>query len=123
MNYLGIDYGEKRIGLAKADGQLKIATPLDTIVNDAGVFDRLREIVLEESISTIVVGLPMSFDGRENAFAGRIRAFAAKLQDAVGKPVVLENEIFSSKIAEESSPGKLDQSAAAVILQSFLDKK
>ncbi len=122
MNYLGVDYGEKRIGLAKADGELKIATPFATIVNDEAVFDRLAEIVLKESIGRIVIGLPVSFDGQENSFAGKIRAFASKLQSVIGQPVVLENEIFSSKMARESSPQKPDESAAAVILQSFLDK-
>ena len=123
MNYLGVDYGERRIGLAKASDGLKIATPLTTIGNDESVFDKLAKITAEESIDKIVVGLPISFDGQENSFAKKIRVFASKLQDIVGRPVVLQNEIFSSKIAEMSSPETQDQSAAAIILQSFLDKK
>ena len=122
MNYLGVDYGEKRIGLAKAEGELKIAIPWDTIVNDADVFDRLAAMVSKESIGRIVIGLPISLDGRENDFAKKVRAFASKLGEVIDRPVVLENEIFSSKMARESSPQKPDQSAAAVILQSYLDR-
>ena len=122
MNYLGVDYGEKRIGLAKANDELKIATPLVTIGNEESVFDKLAEITAEESIDKIVVGLPVSFDGREKVFAKKIRVFASRLGEITDCPVVLENEIFSSKMARESSPQKPDESAAAVILQGYMDR-
>ena len=68
MNYLGVDYGTKRIGLAKAEDELKIATPLTTIPNDPNIFEKIREIVIREKISDIVLGVPVSFDGKEHRF-------------------------------------------------------
>ena len=120
MNYLGIDYGEKRVGLAKAESGTKIATPLGTFMNTANLFDQLVQIVRSESIDKIVVGLPVSFDGRENRFVRVIRAFAQKLTTLSARPVEFVNEVFSSKIAVRNS-SKVDESSAALILQSFLD--
>ena len=121
MNYLGIDYGEKRIGLAKADSSLKIAIPFKTIVNGPGILNDLADIVSTQVIEKIIVGVPISFSGGKNKFAAKIMEFAEDLEARTGTPVELMNEIFSSKMAFDHSR-KIDESAAAVILQSFLDK-
>ena len=124
MNYLGIDYGEKRIGLAKAGGETRIATPLATIFNDEKVFDNIADIVKAENIDVIVIGVPISFDGVENKFAGEIRKFGAEIGRITSKQVEFENEVFSSKIASESSNSdKVNESSAAIILQTYLDNK
>ena len=122
MNYLGIDYGERKIGLAKASGETKIATPLATVFNDGEVFARIADIIKTENIDIIVIGIPISFDGSENEFAERIRKFGDEIGRITSKQVEFENEIFSSKIASQSSPDKADESSAAIILQSFLDR-
>ena len=120
MNYLGIDYGEKRIGLAKADSRLKIATPFKTIANGPGVLNELADIVKTEVIEKIIVGVPVSFDGQKNDFAARVTEFAEDVEARTGIPVETVNEIFSSKMAAPNSE-KVDESSAALILQTYLD--
>lgn len=121
MNYLGIDYGTKRVGLAKATDELKIATPLATIPNDKNVFGKIREIVIREDIRAIVVGVPVSFDGKEHTFAKSVREFGLELEKSVGLPLHFQNEILTTAQAERDSSAETDASAAALILQSFLD--
>ncbi len=122
MNYLGVDYGERKVGLAKAESETKIATPFLTLENDSGLIGQLVGIVEVESIEQIVIGLPVSFDGKEHEFAKKVREFGQQLKQAARKPVVFENEILSSKIAAAHSANHNDESAAALILQSFLDR-
>ncbi|MBI4118681.1 MAG: Holliday junction resolvase RuvX [Parcubacteria group bacterium] len=121
MNYLSIDYGEKRIGLAKGDDRLKIATPFKTIINGPGLLNELAYVVKTEVIEKIVVGVPVSFDGRKNDFADKITEFAEDVEARTDTPVETVNEIFSSKMAAENSQ-KIDESSAALILQTYLDK-
>ncbi len=121
MVYLGIDYGEKRLGLAKGDGNLKIATPFKTIPNGPGVLNELADIVKTEVIDKIIVGLPVSLDGAINDFAEKVIEFAEDLEARVSVPVETVNEVFSSKIAAENSIN-IDESSAALILQTHLDR-
>lgn len=123
MNYLGIDYGNKRIGLAKANSELKVATPLTTITNDGKVFENIREIVVREQIDDIVVGVPVSLDGKEYGFAKRVRGFGEKLRKHANIRVNFVNEALTTDKAAENNPKDLDASAAALILQDFLDQK
>ena len=96
MVYLGIDYGTKRIGLAKATDELKIATPLITIPNNSNVFGVIQEIVIREKIGEIILGVPVSFDGQENVFAKSIREFGEGLKKSTGLPVYYQNEILTT---------------------------
>jgi putative Holliday junction resolvase len=120
MRYLGIDYGEKRIGLALSDPEGCLAFPHDTVGNIGDVVAAAKR----EGVGKIVVGLPISFGGGESHQAEQIRQFAAELESRVELPIVFENEVFTSKIAEKMSPSeKADASAAALILQSYLDRQ
>lgn len=121
MIYLGIDYGEKRIGLAKGDSLLKIAIPLKTILNNEGVLNDLADIVNKEAVEKIIVGIPVSFNGETNEFAEKIIEFSEDLEARTDIPVETINEIFSSKMASENST-KIDESSAALILQTYLDR-
>ena len=119
MRYLGIDYGEKRIGLALSDPEAKIAFPHSTVANIPDIL----KVIKDEGAGEIVVGLPYSLDGSESKQAEVIRGFAAELKSAVELPIVFENELFTSKIAEATSSREhTDAAAAALILQSFLDR-
>ena len=128
MIYLGIDYGEKRIGLAKGDSLLKIATPLKTILNSEGVLNELADIVNIEAVEKIVVGIPVSFNGETNEFAEKIIEFSEDLEARTDIPVETINEIFSSKMAADKPmagqprAGSIDESSAALILQTYLDR-
>jgi putative Holliday junction resolvase len=122
MIYLGIDFGTRRIGLAKAESEMRMATPLRTIENDETLQDTLRTVIEEENIDEIVTGVPVSFDGKEYEMASRARAFGEGLK-SFGLPVHLQNEMLSSAQAERAEAGDVDASSAALILQSFLDRR
>lgn len=120
MRYLGIDYGEKRIGLALSDESGKIAMPYGV----ANSFNKILSLLKKEKVGKIVIGLPVSFSGRESAQALETKKFAEALKKKVKLPIELENEVLSTKIASRfSSNGQIDASSAAIILQSYLDKQ
>lgn len=120
--YLGIDWGEKNIGLALADKENKVATPIKTINNKGNTIKKIRKICKEKNVEKIVLGVPKSFDGEKHETAQRVKQFADKLKGKLDLPLEFENEIFSSKIAKHFSEEKVDKRAATIILQSYLDK-
>ncbi len=125
MKYLGLDYGEKRIGVAISDQEEKIAFPRATLANTPLVYSEIRRMCVEEKIGKIILGLPVSFSGGLSAQAKAIQRFGVALGAAVLIPIEYENEIFSTKIAQNSGVKreKTDQSAAALILQGYLDRQ
>jgi len=120
MRYFGIDYGSKRIGLAVSDEDGIIAFPRATVKTADDVVKMIRR----GKIRKVIIGLPTGLAGQETAQTKAVRAFAAALEKAVSLPIEFENEVFTTKIAERHSPGHtVDASAAALILQSHLDKE
>lgn len=120
MRHLGIDYGKKRIGLALSDPDGRIAFPRE-VVNDLG---GVLEFARREGVELVIIGLPLSATGEETETSRAARQFGVRLEEALQLPVEFENELFSTKLAEESSPkGNADASAAALILQSYLDRQ
>lgn len=119
MRYLGIDYGSKRIGLALSDPEGRLAFPHSSVPDLGGVL----AVIAREGVGAVVIGMPVPFGGGESAQGRTVRAFAERLRAAVELPLEFENEVLTTKIAEEHAPpGKADASAAALILQSYLDK-
>ena len=140
--FLGIDYGTKRIGVAVSDESGTLAFPKEIIENDALTFQRLGEIITENNVSEIVVGESVDFSGRLNVLSGRIEIFISELKEKFNLPVWKQKEFLTSVEARKSgitkkhfSPsqahsklkqkkaGRIDASAAALILQRYLDKK
>jgi len=133
---MGIDFGEARIGVALSDPTRTLATPLTTLhEKDKGrQITRVLDLIREHDVSEVVVGLPYALDGTEGAIASMARKYAEKLARVGEIRVVLMDERFSSFEAEErlkatrKKGGKrrvksdLDQAAAAVILQRYLDE-
>ena len=133
---MGIDYGKARIGIAISDLSRTFAFGVKTIDNKhQGRDQALAEIVAlisERKVSTVVIGLPRRTDGRETEMVDLVLAFAAKLRLHVSCEVLFENEQFTSKIAldnlhdagvkKRKIKGILDQRAAELILQSYLDR-
>jgi putative Holliday junction resolvase len=131
---LGVDYGEKRIGLALSDSLRMVATPLETVDGSQPkvAFRRLRDLIAEHDVKEVVVGLPLHMDGGRGELVTAAEAFAAKLRAQVpGLPVHLWDERLSTAEAERamrSGAAKAarrkelrDQLAAQLILQSWLD--
>lgn len=106
MNYLGIDYGEKNIGLAFGDHELKIAMPLGIVHN----IKEIKKIIKDRKINQIIIGLPIGFQG-ETQQTKKTRAFAKNFKKAI-----LVDERLTSKMTNDHS------GAAALILQTYFDK-
>tara|TARA_B100000678_G_scaffold273206_1_gene263326 strand:- start:2721 stop:3137 length:417 start_codon:yes stop_codon:yes gene_type:complete len=132
--YLGIDNGEKRVGLALSDPLKIIATPFRTLLvhNTNQVIRELDKIIDEQDVELIVVGNPLGMKGQQTAQTKRVMEFTDKLRD-IGYKVMLEDERLSSvsakrvmieqKIKTGYNKELIDQIAAAIILQQFLDKQ
>jgi len=134
---LGIDFGERRIGLALSDPTGTIAGPLETILRRAGKrvpLRRLEEICREHGVGHLVVGLPLDLDGNETPWCGEVRAMGDELAGRMEVPVDYVDERYTSKLAERAvrsiglpkgrreEKGRVDAAAAALILQSWLDR-
>ena len=129
---LGLDPGERRIGVALSDPLGMIASPHSVIdQREQDVATELRRLVDEEEVTRIVIGLPVSLDGREHLSAKRARQFGAVVAKATGMEPVFADERFTSRVAERALiEGNMsraerrttrDKVAAAVMLQGYLD--
>ncbi|HEX9700455.1 MAG TPA: Holliday junction resolvase RuvX [Acidobacteriota bacterium] len=136
MSCLGLDIGARRIGVAVSDAADLMALPLTTLETGAGgqlPLGRLRELVAERGVETIVVGLPLRLDGRSGPEAHGAEAAAEELRAALGVAVVLWDERLTSAEAERllieagmsrrRRKGATDRIAAALILQGYLDRQ
>ncbi len=122
MKYLGIDYGSKRIGLAVSDGDGVIAFPRMMLTNDDSALGEIAKVVEEERIERVVVGDTHSLGGAVNPVTADADAFIAHLKSSLSVPVESAFEGWSSIEASRYSDGeKRDDSAAAIILQRYLD--
>lgn len=134
---LALDYGEKRIGVAVSDPTRTIAAPLTTLKRRAGKRPPWAEIVRlvqEQEAGELVVGLPLDLAGREGPWAAEVRVFGEELARRTGLAVHWEDERLSSVEAERVIRGmglkkskreekeRVDATAAALILRSYLDR-
>lgn len=121
--YLGLDVGGKRIGLARGNSLARLASPLEIIEVDGQEVERIRAVAAAEEAGGLVVGLPRGLDGQETAQTATVRRFAAGLKP-LGLPVYFQDEAGTSRQAAEEAGGQsraLDDRAAAILLQDFLD--
>ncbi len=138
---LAIDYGKKRLGLALSDEFGVTSRPYATWtrINRRRDLSRLRELVRQEGIRRVVVGLPLRLDGAPSEMSEETKSFAARVEKALGLPVEMMDERLSSWEAHEiisslsprrgpsgrSEPAKrtpMDEIAAAIILRDYLEK-
>lgn len=138
MRLVGIDLGDRRIGLAVSDASATLARPLRTIVRGrsdrnaaAAILAAVDELRADDEIGGLVVGLPLRLDGSDTEQTARVRKMAALLASLTTIPVAMQDERLSSHEADErlaaherdwrKRKAKLDAAAAAVILQDYLD--
>lgn len=135
MRALGIDFGLKRVGLAVSDRTGTLVSPFKTIertTRDA-LFDELTQIIHNEEIETIVVGLPLSLDGKDTLTTRQARNFAQSLGRRTDIPIHMMDERLTSSQAEEELNAAnvrgakrkmaLDSQAAVVILRSWFENE
>ena len=145
MRFLGIDYGTKRIGIAISDENATLAFPKEILNNDTNTFKKLNEIIKKENIGEIVIGESVDFSGKLNALSARIEVFILELKEKFKIPIHKQKEFLTSVEArrhqdfggqarksasgnehsrlKQIKSGRIDASAAALILQRYLDKK
>lgn len=123
MRVLGIDYGEKRIGLAISDESQTLARELD-ILPPKQFWASINQLISNQEIKLIVLGWPLNMDGQETQKTKEVAEFRSQLEKSSGLPVETADERLSSKMAESISGSKknLDSLAAQILLQNYLDK-
>ena len=132
---LGIDYGEKRVGVSVSDPTGTIASPFDTLLYSSAddLLKQLKELIVAENIEGAVVGLPIGMKGQETQQTKLVRKFVSLLQEELDIPVhtaderltsvAAENILKEQKIQPSRNKAMVDSTAAALILQTFLDRK
>ncbi len=135
--WMGIDFGEKRIGVALSDPTGRLATPYVTLTRRSGKrppFAALKEIAVDHEVTGIVLGLPLDLNGEERDWCRSVREFGVHLVGRLSLPLHFQDERMSSVSAERGirtgghpkkrreEKGRIDAAAAAVILQRWLDR-
>src|SRR3989338_5619571 len=125
MRYLGIDYGTKRIGLAVSDLNGRLAFPKEVVKNNGELMRKIGEIISKEKIAEIVVGESLDFAGLPNILQKEIEFFISNLNRKFKLSTHREKNFFPPVEPRryEDKGTSVDASAAALILQRFLDKK
>lgn len=135
MVIVALDVGQARIGVAACDESELVASPYSVIrrTSNARALDAIARVVVEVGAEQVVVGLPISLDGREHNQAHNVRSFAEKLRPKLRVPLAYADETLSTWKAEEllRAAGvrperireRIDAAAAAVILQDYLDQR
>jgi len=135
MRALGLDLGSKRIGVALSNSEGTMAMPYEVIVRTDMQRDhrRVRDLLEEAEAEIVVVGLPLSLDGTDGPMARKYREEATDLEAAIGVPVELwderfttvtaERQLMSSELNVRQRRAVVDKVAASVMLQAWLDSR
>jgi putative holliday junction resolvase len=133
MRILALDPGTKRIGVAVSDETKTIAQPLEWIPAEpfADFLARLKQILVEKEIDLVLIGLPRNMNGTYGPAAQKAETFAAALRSAITVPITMRDErlttlqankmMIQGKVRRDKRKDKVDQMAAAILLQSYLD--
>ena len=133
MRILALDHGTKRIGIALSDELKMIAQPLEFVLAEPflGFIERLKEIIREKEVELILIGMPRNMDGSYGPAALKVQEFIAVLKDKVAIPIQTWDERLTSAQAQrfliqggvrrQDRKEKVDKTAAAILLQSYLD--
>lgn len=135
---LGIDYGSKRVGIAISDDEGRVAFPKAVLSNDKKLFENLEKVIKNSPTQAgkkfcgIVLGESLNYRGEKNEIMKEIEKFKIKLEEKFNLPVYFEQEFMTSMQAKKSpnhqiiktlnQKKRVDDSVAAIILQSYLDK-
>lgn len=133
MRCLGLDYGQKRIGLAISDLSNTIATTYKVLINNKSLMDNLKEIVQNEKITHVVIGLPLHMNGDKGDKALLAEALGDEIKNFLNVEILYEDErlttvsaqriLIAGDVRRDKRKGKIDALAATFILQKYLDKQ
>jgi len=126
MKYLGIDYGSKKVGFAQSDDEGRLAFPLMIAPNDKTLLKDTLELIREMKFHNVVIGESVDGNGKLNAIAKEARKFGMEIENSIDVQVIFEKEWYST-VEARKQPGnggnhEVDDQAAAIVLQRYLDK-
>lgn len=133
---MGLDFGTARIGISLSDPLQIIAKPFTTIANGRGMIDLIHEIIRDQNVGLVVIGMPLNLKGEKGKKAQEVEEFIGKITNATHVEVVHWDERFTTLIAHQTllsmgtkreerrtKKGRVDSMAAAIMLQGFLDSR
>ena len=135
MRYLAIDHGTKRMGIAVSDEMKVIAQPLEYIPAEPAprCLARIQEIIAEKEVELILVGMPRNMDGTYGPAAQKVQEFIQALRLSTSLPVQAIDErltsvqanrvLIAARVRRAERKQKVDQMAAAILLQAYLDAR
>ncbi len=125
MRYLGVDYGSKKVGLALSDEAGTMGFPHAILPNTPRLAEEVAALIEREGVGAVVIGESRDLAGGENPIAAEAHAFGDRLAALASIPVSYESEVFTSAEARRVAPkgARVDASAAALILTSFLTRQ
>ena len=131
MRILGIDYGEKYIGVAFADtNSILIAQPFEIVNNNGKELDRLAEIAKLKKIEKVILGYPRNLSGEATQQTEIVKEFGKKIETHLALPLEYQDETLSSVVIQEElsedtkgRKKRIDDQAAALILQDYLEEE
>jgi putative holliday junction resolvase len=135
MRILAIDHGTKRMGIALSDPMGILAQPLEAIPAEpfAQFLNRLKEILVEKQVELVLVGMPRNMDGSYGPAALKVQEFIGALKGAIAIPIQTWDErltsaqanrfLIEADVRRSDRRGKVDKTAAAILLQSYLDSR
>ena len=129
ISYACLDIGEKRIGVALADGGVKISVPFQTIAVDGAEITAISQLILSEAVDILVIGYPRNQSGEPTAQTQFVVDFVERLRN-LNVTIVYQDESLTSVMAEQRlksykkpyAKGDIDAQAAAIILQDYLEQ-
>ncbi|MEI7730911.1 MAG: Holliday junction resolvase RuvX [Verrucomicrobiota bacterium] len=133
MRILALDHGTVRVGVALSDELKMIASPLEFIPAEpfANLLARIKELIREKEVELILVGMPRNMDGSYGPATLKVQAFVAVLKDAITIPIKTWDErltstqanrfLIEADVRRSKRKEKVDKTAAAILLQSYLD--
>lgn len=124
MRLMGIDYGEKRIGIAVSDQNGRFALPYGVLENKKGVILKIKEICRKKDVGKVIIGLPLDFKNMPTHATKGARDLKNKLEKEIDIDIFFEKEFLTTKEAEriQGKIKKIDASAAALILKSYIER-
>lgn len=125
-NALGLDVGERRIGIARVNSIAQIAEPLVVLINDSYFRNKLEALIAQYSIDIIVVGLPRNMQGEKTKQTESVEKFVNNNLNAIGVPIIFQDETLSTVVAKSKSnlPKDMEDAVAAgVILDYFINEQ
>ncbi|MCD4819072.1 MAG: Holliday junction resolvase RuvX [Candidatus Cloacimonetes bacterium] len=127
---LAIDYGEKRVGIALSDPLRIISKPFCVLENNDDLFDKIQEIIFEQQVEKIVLGIPYNLKGEDSHKTKEVKEFGEKLIIKISLPIIYWDERYSTVEANESlkkmgysvieARKVVDKVAASIILKNYL---